>query len=71
VLRSHASVCQNSRELRSRRDFRRRTAPGRPGALVDDSRAPQLTGVLMVATESGLRLIATDSYRWPFVTLLE
>lgn len=35
-------------------------------ALVDDSRAPQLTGVLMVATESGLRLIATDSYRLTF-----
>lgn len=35
-------------------------------ALVDDSRAPQLTGVLMVATESGLRLIATDSYRLAF-----
>ena len=32
-------------------------------ALTDDSRAPQLTGVLMVATESGLRLVATDSYR--------
>jgi DNA polymerase-3 subunit beta len=35
-------------------------------ALVDDSRAPQLTGVLMVATENGLRLIATDSYRLAF-----
>ena len=35
-------------------------------ALVDDSRAPQLTGVLMVATEDGLRLIATDSYRLAF-----
>jgi DNA polymerase-3 subunit beta len=35
-------------------------------ALVDDSRAPQLTGVLMVATETGLRLIATDSYRLAF-----
>lgn len=35
-------------------------------ALVDDSRAPQLTGVLMVATDSGLRLIATDSYRLAF-----
>ena len=35
-------------------------------ALVDDSRAPQLTGVLMVATEGGLRLIATDSYRLAF-----
>jgi len=28
--------------------------------------APQLTGVLMVATEGGLRLIATDSYRLAF-----
>jgi DNA polymerase-3 subunit beta len=35
-------------------------------ALVDDSRAPQLTGVLMQATEKGLRLIATDSYRLAF-----
>jgi DNA polymerase-3 subunit beta len=35
-------------------------------ALVDDSRAPQLTGVLMQATEDGLRLIATDSYRLAF-----
>ena len=35
-------------------------------ALVDDSRAPQLTGVLMVATGGGLRLIATDSYRLAF-----
>ena len=35
-------------------------------ALVDESRAPQLTGVLMVATEGGLRLIATDSYRLAF-----
>lgn len=35
-------------------------------ALVDDSRAPQLTGVLMVATDDGLRLIATDSYRLAF-----
>ncbi|HTX00421.1 MAG TPA: DNA polymerase III subunit beta, partial [Acidimicrobiales bacterium] len=32
-------------------------------ALTDDSRAPQLTGVLMVPTETGLRLVATDSYR--------
>lgn len=32
-------------------------------ALTDDTRAPQLTGVLMVATETGLRLVATDSYR--------
>lgn len=35
-------------------------------ALVDDSRAPQLTGVLMQATADGLRLIATDSYRLAF-----
>jgi DNA polymerase-3 subunit beta len=35
-------------------------------ALSDDSRAPQLTGVLMEATESGLRLTATDSYRLAF-----
>ena len=35
-------------------------------ALVDDSRAPQLTGVLMVAREDGLRLTATDSYRLAF-----
>ena len=35
-------------------------------ALVDDSRAPQLTGVLMIATEGGLRLVATDSYRLAF-----
>ncbi len=35
-------------------------------ALMDDSRAPQLTGVLMKATEKGLRLIATDSYRLAF-----
>ena len=32
-------------------------------ALTDDTRAPQLTGVLMVATETGMRLVATDSYR--------
>jgi DNA polymerase-3 subunit beta len=32
-------------------------------ALTDDTRAPQLTGVLMVATDNGLRLVATDSYR--------
>lgn len=32
-------------------------------ASTDESRAPQLTGVLMVATETGLRLVATDSYR--------
>lgn len=35
-------------------------------ALVDDSRAPQLTAVQMQATEKGLRLIATDSYRLAF-----
>jgi DNA polymerase-3 subunit beta len=35
-------------------------------ALADDSRAPQLTGVLMVAHEGGLRLVATDSYRLAF-----
>ncbi len=35
-------------------------------ALTDDSRAPQLTGVLMEATEGGLRLTATDSYRLAF-----
>lgn len=35
-------------------------------ALVDDSRAPQLTAVQMKATEKGLRLIATDSYRLAF-----
>lgn len=35
-------------------------------ALVDDSRAPQLTAVQMQATERGLRLIATDSYRLAF-----
>lgn len=34
-----------------------------PAALSDDSRAPQLTGVLMVAVDDGLRLVATDSYR--------
>jgi DNA polymerase-3 subunit beta len=32
-------------------------------ALKDDSRAPQLTGVFIVPTDNGLRLIATDSYR--------
>lgn len=35
-------------------------------ALSDDSRAPQLTGVLMEATATGLRLTATDSYRLAF-----
>ncbi|MGH9296895.1 MAG: DNA polymerase III subunit beta [Acidimicrobiales bacterium] len=35
-------------------------------ALVDDSRAPQLTAVQMKATEKGLRLVATDSYRLAF-----
>lgn len=38
-------------------------------ALLDDSRAPQLTGVLMVATAAGLRLVATDSYRLAFCDL--
>jgi DNA polymerase III subunit beta len=38
-------------------------------ALTDDSRAPQLTGVLMVATADGLRLVATDSYRLAFSDL--
>jgi len=37
-----------------------------PAALNDDSRAPQLTGVLMVAVDNGLRLVATDSYRLAF-----
>jgi DNA polymerase-3 subunit beta len=33
-------------------------------ALVDESRAPQLTGVLMATREAGgVRLVATDSYR--------
>jgi DNA polymerase-3 subunit beta len=32
-------------------------------ALKDDSRAPTLTGVLAVQTDTGLRLVATDSYR--------
>jgi DNA polymerase-3 subunit beta len=35
-------------------------------ALTDDTRAPQLTGVLLVATDSGVRLVATDSYRLAF-----
>lgn len=35
-------------------------------ALTDDTRAPQLTGVLMQSTGEGLRLIATDSYRLAF-----
>jgi DNA polymerase III subunit beta len=35
-------------------------------ALTDDTRAPQLTGVLFVATDTGLRLVATDSYRLAF-----
>lgn len=35
-------------------------------ALADDSRAPQLTAVQMRATEKGLRLVATDSYRLAF-----
>lgn len=38
-------------------------------ALADDTRAPQLTGVLMVATDTGLRLVATDSYRLAFADL--
>ena len=32
-------------------------------ALSDDTRAPQLTGVLATPTDTGLRLVATDSYR--------
>src|SRR6202043_2272378 len=39
-------------------------------ALTDDTRAPQLTGVLMVAKENGLRLVATDSYRLAFRDLV-
>lgn len=39
-------------------------------ALTDDTRAPQLTGVLMVATDDGLRLVATDSYRLAFRDLV-
>jgi DNA polymerase III subunit beta len=39
-------------------------------ALTDDSRATQLTGVLLVATEKGLRLVATDSYRLAFRDLV-
>jgi len=38
-------------------------------ALTDDSRAPQLTGVLMAATDTGIRLVATDSYRLAFCDL--
>lgn len=38
-------------------------------ALTDDTRAPQLTGVLMAATEQGIRLVATDSYRLAFCDL--
>lgn len=38
-------------------------------ALTDDTRAPQLTGVLMAATERGIRLVATDSYRLAFCDL--
>lgn len=41
-----------------------------PAALADDSRAPQLTGVLMVAVDNGLRLVATDSYRLAFKDLV-
>jgi len=40
-----------------------------PAALTDDTRAPQLTGVLMVAVDNGLRLVATDSYRLAFKDL--
>ncbi len=35
-------------------------------ALNDDTRAPQLTGVLMIAVDNGIRLVATDSYRLAF-----
>lgn len=35
-------------------------------ALADDTRAPQLTAVQMRATDKGLRLVATDSYRLAF-----
>jgi len=35
-------------------------------ALNDDTRAPQLTGVLMIAVDDGIRLVATDSYRLAF-----
>jgi len=35
-------------------------------ALNDDTRAAQLTGVLMIAVEDGIRLVATDSYRLAF-----
>lgn len=38
-------------------------------ALTDDTRAPQLTGVLMLTTGTGLRLVATDSYRLAFKDL--
>ncbi len=38
-------------------------------ALTDDTRAPQLTGVLMLPTPTGLRLVATDSYRLAFKDL--
>lgn len=34
-----------------------------PSALADDSRAPQLTGVLLEPRDGALRLVATDSYR--------
>ena len=34
-----------------------------PAALADDTRAPQLTGVLFEPLEKGVRLVATDSYR--------
>lgn len=35
----------------------------RPAALTDDTRAPQLTGVLMQHRDGGIRMVATDSYR--------
>lgn len=34
-----------------------------PAALADDSRTPQLTGLLFEPREGSLRLVATDSYR--------
>jgi DNA polymerase-3 subunit beta len=39
-------------------------------AMTDESRTPQLSGVLMVETERGLRLVATDSYRLAFRDLV-
>lgn len=32
-------------------------------ALMDDTRAPQLTGILLQQRDNGLRMVATDSYR--------